>query len=197
MRLTDPDQTALNQTGLNLIRIVIGSYFIGVALDLVDGVDQKALFAPFLSPEFADMMGSMLLFFISVLFMTGMFLRLSSLALCLFVLCSSVVQNFLPFTLSGVSGFWRDLTLACAVLLSYSPLDRRGLHRARVLHRARRIRRVRSKPPVIPRRISTHPPDGHETIRQSELLARKMPGLARGTGTASSDGEITNIFADV
>ncbi len=51
----------LNQTGLNLIRIIIGSYFAAIALDLVIGVDQKAMFLLFLPVHVADFVSATLL----------------------------------------------------------------------------------------------------------------------------------------
>ena len=45
----------------NLIRIVIGSYFAAVSLDLVNGVNQKAMFLPFMPETFADIVGSTIL----------------------------------------------------------------------------------------------------------------------------------------
>lgn len=47
---------------MNLIRIALGSYFIGVALDLIPGVNQRALFLPYMTYELADLVGSGLLF---------------------------------------------------------------------------------------------------------------------------------------
>ena len=93
--MVQKDERWLNNSGLNLIRIVIGSYFAAVALDLVTGVDQSALFAGFAPHMVADLLGSTLLFVASLAFMTGIYLRMSALVLALFVFSSSLIQNFL------------------------------------------------------------------------------------------------------
>lgn len=176
----------MNQTGLNLIRIVIGSYFIGNALDLVAGVDQRAMLLPFLSFEPADLIGSTLLFFSSVMFMTGIGLRLSSLTLAIFVLSSSVVQNFIYFELVNVSYFWRDLTLACGVLLSYSSLDARGLRRARIGARRPVRRPLRVPTEVAPRRItSTDPKRRPLTVRPDRGPADETDNIFAESGAAA------------
>lgn len=143
----------INQTGLNLIRIVIGSYFMAVSLDLVVGVDQTVLFAPLLSPALADLVGSTLLFVVSLLFMTGVSLRMTSLTLAIFVLTCSIIQNFLFFEFGNLSDFWRDVTLACAVMLNYSILGRREMRRASILARRAQIRRVGRRDEIAPRRV--------------------------------------------
>lgn len=145
----------LDHTGLNLIRIVIGSYFMAISLGLIRGVDQAAMFAHLLPEESALLAGTALLFILAVAFMSGLALRLSALMLALFVLCSSVIQNYLHFETLTVSAFWRDLTLSCAVLLCYSSLKRRELRKAGVLMRrnAWRIRRGRQAV-VAPRRVT-------------------------------------------
>ncbi len=146
----------LDQTGLNLIRIVIGSYFMAVSLDLVVGVDQTVMFAPFAPYLLADLVGSTLLFVLSVAFMTGIYLRMTALMLALFVLGSSLIQNFLVAEFENVSDFWRDVTLASAVILNYSNLTRREMRRAALMHRRRT--RVRKVPlpgdEIMPRRIT-------------------------------------------
>lgn len=179
----------LDQTGLNLIRIVIGSYFMAASLDLVTGVDQRALFMAVASPQLADLLGSTLLFAISAAFMTGVYLRLTSLMLVLFVMASSVVQTFLHFEMSNISGFWRDIALACAVMLNYSNLGRREMRRASVIarRRARNLRQVagsgdsvmprRIEPPVKSKRATTRARGGNFTPTAALLqhrTARKM-----------------------
>ncbi len=177
------DERWLNQSGLNLIRIVIGSYFAAVALDLVLGVNQSALFAPFASPLFADLIGSTVLVVASLTFMVGYRLRLSALVLALFVFSSSLIQNFLISDVENVSAFWRDLTMVCAVILTYSNMSRQEMRRAD-LSRPRRIKRIRKihmpGTAVTPRRVS--PPA--QQFRTSDRTAKarqkiKLPSFMR------------------
>ena len=151
------DERWLNNSGLNLIRIVIGSYFAAVALDLVSGVDQSALFAGFAPPMIADLLGSTLLFVASLTFMTGIYLRMSALVLALFVFSSSLIQNFLLMEIEDISAFWRDITLVCAVILNYSNLNRQDMRRADLMRYRMLMKQREARLPmaeVKPRRVT-------------------------------------------
>ncbi|RBI75147.1 hypothetical protein DQW77_05660 [Roseovarius sp. TE539] len=136
------DERWINQTGQNIIRVVIGSYFTAVSLDLISGVDQRALFATVLGPESADLIGSALLLGLSVAFMIGVTLRLTGLMLALFVFTSSLIQNFLAFEINNISDFWRDLTLVCAVMMSYSFITAKAEREASIVSRTVRPQRT-------------------------------------------------------
>lgn len=144
----------LDHTGLNLIRIVIGSYFMAIALGLIEGVAPSALFSAILDFQSADLIGTGLLFVIAVFFMSGLYLRLTSLMLALFILCSSLVENFMNYEVGVVSFFWRDLTLACAVLMSYSTFKRRDLRKATLILRKGSRKRIVDENGITPRRVS-------------------------------------------
>ena len=116
---------------MNLIRIVIGSYFLAIALGLVAGVDEGALFAGAWPAEQASLAGSVILATIATSFMSGLCLRLSTLALALFVLCSSIMQTYVMAAPAGVSAFWRDMSLVCAILLCYGAANRREVRKVR------------------------------------------------------------------
>jgi uncharacterized membrane protein YphA (DoxX/SURF4 family) len=209
--LTTNNDRWINQTGLNLIRIVIGSYFMAVSLDLVIGVDQTILFAPFMSAALADLVGSTLIFVSSVLFMTGVALRLTSLFLAMFVLCSSVIQNFIVFEMGNLSDFWRDVALVCAVILNYSALGRRELRRASIIARRTRVQQMHSRHGVAPRRVrlaqgvAKRPPSHADLAGLRQSVATKpteKPETATTAAQASErDGEpgplSDNIFANV
>ena len=123
----------VEHTGRNVARIVIGSYFVAVSTGLVQGVDTGALFAPYLPTDLAEQAGAALLMAAAIVFMSGLVLRLSALMLALFVLFSSLAQNQFLFGAQGVSAYWRDVALVCAVLLSYSAHRSRGMRGARRL----------------------------------------------------------------
>jgi len=145
----------LDHTGLNLIRIVIGSYFVAISLGLIEGVDHAALFAPLLDGQTARLAGMGVLFTLSVVFISGLALRLAALSLALFILCSSVAQNFFGPEPLPMSSFWRDLALVCAVLMSYSTLRRQELRKAALIMRRRAARIKHGKfSTVTPRRVT-------------------------------------------
>ena len=212
-RSTTAQSRALGQTGINLLRVVIGSYFIGLSLALVKGLDYAALFLPILPLKTADMLGSMLLFILATAYMSGAYLRLTSLALVLFVLCSSIVQNFTVFEFGSISAFWRDLALCCAVMLSYSTLNRHDLSRARIHRKTKSVRKVTSDTAVAPRRVTTRLENEEAPKRLTEQAAehrRLVAGtvslerfettcksLMAATAPDDDEPEITNIFAEI
>lgn len=150
-------QRWIDYTGLNLIRIVIGSYFMALSLDLIEGSDPRVIFLPFLDPAAADLVTTVFLFSVTVAFMCGLFLRLTSLMLATFTLASSYVTNFMMPETAQIAEFWRDLTLVCAILLCYSCLKRNELRKAALVWR-QRSRKPESKDTVVPRRISATAP---------------------------------------
>lgn len=165
----------LDHTGLNVIRIVIGSYFLAISIGLVQGFDQTALFIGLLPPEQAALAGSAFLMVLSLTFMTGIMLRLSALMLSLFVLCSSLMQSFVMMEPRGLSAFWRDMALVCAILLCYTPRRRRDVRKVRSflregsgwISRSRRTGDVRPRRVALPGKTARRPesPDYQRMLR--------------------------------
>ncbi|WP_162933071.1 hypothetical protein [Roseovarius sp. EL26] len=153
-----PKHRLIIQFALNLIRIALGSYFIGVSLDLFSGVDQRSLFLPFLSFEWADLVGSTLLFGISVAFMTGIHTRTFALVLTMFVMCSSVAQHIYPFDLGQIAAIWRDLTLSAAVLMAYTNVVQADMQRPSLPKRSVRTTSTEKTAKLAARRIDVARP---------------------------------------
>lgn len=184
----------VDQTGLNLIRIVIGSYFMALSLDLLTGFDPAALFAVPLPAAAADILGSTLLLCLSGAFMAGVQLRLVALSLALLIISSSLVQNFVTVRADSISAFWRDLVLAVAVLLTYLTLGRRELRRASVLAHRARLRRAEAQARVSPRRINAEI-QGKRPV-QKEIRQALASRVRKNRVTPDLDDmDCTNIFA--
>jgi len=174
-----------------------------VSLDLVDGVDQKALFVPVMKPEAADLVGSTLLLGLSVAFMIGVSLRLTGLMLAVFVFTSSLIENFIVFEMSNISDFWRDLTLVCAVMMSYSFLTAKAQRDASIVSRSVRPQRIalgekarRSLQAEIRAALSV----GRQAAanRPSAPDAENAPHAAEDeTATPEEGGQGDNIFAKI
>lgn len=213
-----------DHTGRSLIRIVIGSYFLAISMGLVKGVDAAALLDTVLPAQLAGRLGAMLLMGASLIFMSGLVLRISALFLALFVLSSSAAQHGFFLQPQDLSGFWRDIALICAVLLSYAS------HRPGAVRKARWflipgkgwITRGRQHPAqnVVPRRVSapfkparrTDRPDYSTILRPLIAPAGPIPrppqagaGAQDHAGAGATAGalmlpapeendEITNIF---
>lgn len=204
------DNRWLDHTGLNLIRIVIGSYFMAVSVGLVAGVDPAALLRPVLPATVAEFAGMTLLFALATAYMAGVSLHMVSLALALFVLSSSVATHLVRPGAGTVGFFWRDLALVCTVLLSYVPLRRRELRRA-VLIMRRRTNRIRrgGAGPVRPRRVKIRKTRGDDgaAARLSPAITPTAPAARpdipsrhrqRPVESDESDesDEINNIFVN-
>jgi hypothetical protein len=161
-----------------MIRIVIGSYFMAISLGLVQGLDQRAIFAPLLGLEMGDLIGTTLLFAITMAFMLGLYLGVTSVMLALFVLVSSIMQNFTPFNAQNIPAFWHDLTLICGILLSYFSLKTTVRRRTSFVGRRYVSRVVTDAKSITPRRVSpptrvkAKSPPAH---RPKMLLSASMP----------------------
>ncbi|PKQ13124.1 MAG: hypothetical protein CVT70_05210 [Alphaproteobacteria bacterium HGW-Alphaproteobacteria-1] len=173
----------VDQIGLNLLRIVIGTYFMALALGLIEGFDPAALFYPVMGAVIAETVGATLLLSLAIWFMLGTTLRLAALSLALFVLSSSFMANFIAGPAENLSAFWYDLTLTCAVLLSYMALDTRSIRRASIFAHRARLRRIAALRRIKPRPVAS----GAATAKSASR--RPRPKV--------TDEEETNIFANI
>lgn len=187
----------IDLTGLNLIRVIVGSYFIAVALDLIVGLDPSVLLIPLMEPALADLAGSTLLLCLGLSFMTGTALRLSSIGLTLFVLTSSLAQNFIVMDPGNLSDFWRDLTLICAVILSYATLGNADLRRAAALSRMARLRH--GSRAIRPRRVAPVAPPKRPVQRdlRAAYLALSTEDRTGPTDPSDYREDPANIFANL
>lgn len=208
----------LDHTGLNLIRIVIGSYFMAISLGLVSGLEPAGLLRPLLPARIAELAGTLTLFMLAAAFMAGILLRFFALTLALFVFCSSLVGNSPLLGAGVVAPFWRDLALVCAVLLTYAPLGRRELRRAALILRRSRVRGRRRPGPVRPQRVTAQqgPASRHRSagvglessMRPTIAPIGPIPPLPPVSRTnraapddanavAADDDEIENLFVNL
>src|SRR6056297_988973 len=175
-----------------------------ISLGLVQGVDHRAIFAPTLGPQTGDLIGTTILFAISAAFMSGLYLRTTSLMLALFVLTSSLIETFIPFQPQNISAFWRDLTVTCGVLLSYYSLKPTDMQRASLVGRRYISQVVKTSEHVTPRRI--RPSDASKTATpednrvagarvsnpHSKIADHKQTGQKPSGASLVADKDITN-----
>ncbi len=148
----------LNQSGQNLVRILIASYFIAVSIGFIPGTIATPLTAWFLPAAEADLAARVMVFVTAYLVLVGVWLRLSALVLANLLFWSSYIGNA---TAGNVEAFWRDIALIGALILTYTQtLPRAARHRA-ALHWTPRVRKLQpsraAEAPVMPRRIVTAP----------------------------------------
>ncbi len=144
----------LGQTGQNLIRILIASYFIGVSIGLINGTNAAPLLAFFMPPEPASLVGKSIIFVLAYFVMTGLWLRPAALLLGLVTFWSSYIANFSTPGTVAIGDFWRDLTLIGALMLTYVQSSPRAARRRKMIRLTPQARRVMPGKPVTPRRVS-------------------------------------------
>ncbi len=181
--MDNPAPERLNQNGQNLVRILISSYFIAVALGLIEGTDGSVLMAVFLPPGLAEFAGSALVFALAYLVLMGVWMRPAALLLGLVLFWSSYIINFGPQGPMEVGDFWRDLALVGALMMTYNGSPRARRHSA-ILRRRPKVRRIRPGDPVLPRRVAATRP-------QAEART-SLPGP--GPATTADEAVRANIF---
>ncbi len=167
----------LGQNGQNLVRVVIASYFIAISLGLIPGTTALPLTEPFLPQPYADAASKAIVFASAYLVLLGVWLRLSALILATVLFWSSYLENI---GAGNLEGFWRDLALIGALILTYTQTMPRAESRRAAIRFKRRARRITPASPVVPRRLVTYMPQPRLRI------------VARNTALAEAD----NIFRD-
>lgn len=107
-------------TGHFVVRLLIVSYFIAHALGLIGGTDLSVLAASLLPPLAANVVSGFFVLGLSVMILFGFHRRLAALLLAIMLFWSSYLGLINPNGLSDISGFWRDLALIGALLLTYA-----------------------------------------------------------------------------
>jgi len=152
MQVTAVKPHNLGQSGQNLVRIVIASYFLAVAVGLIPGTDASPLTAAVLPEPYAAAVGQTVIFITAYLVLVGVWLRMAALLLATVLFWSSYIEN----TGSGdLEAFWRDLALIGALILTYTQTLPRAAARRAALRWTPRARRLAPAQPVTPRRVVT------------------------------------------
>ncbi len=199
MRLPDRNTNASKQTGQNLVRIVIASYFLAVAVGLIPGTDASPLTATFLPEPYAGAAGQTVIFVTAYLVLVGVWLRVAALLLATVLFWSSYIHN----TAAGdLEAFWRDLALIGALILTYTQTLPRAATRRAALRWTPRARRLTPVQAVAPRRIVT-------VVRPTRTAERPVPAPAavvepapaaapvlRLASVRTAEPTVENIFRD-
>ena len=119
-------------TGLNLLRILISSYFIAVSLSLVKGTDLTALAVLMLPGNLGIFAANTMVFILAYIVLMGMWMRPAVWALASYVLASSLYATTLTASPEIMSDLWRDIALVAGLLLScISTSGRKNGHNGR------------------------------------------------------------------
>ncbi|MEO0772211.1 MAG: hypothetical protein AAFZ04_03415 [Pseudomonadota bacterium] len=147
--------TWLDQTGLKLIRVVIGSHFCAMALGVPMGFDPFFLIGLILPGDLAQSVGAAALFTLAIAFVFGVKLRVVSLILAGFMIFSATLTLLFSGDAHSIGALWQSISLGAAVMLCYGPMRPHELHKT-ALFPARTVRGAVAKSikdGVTPRRV--------------------------------------------
>lgn len=103
-----------------MLRIIVASYFIAGAFGVVPGTDFSILTAQVMPAPFDEAVAMGIVFFLGYLVMAGHWLRGAALTLGLLTFWASYVTMFSLGVEAELGGFWRDIALVAALMLTYS-----------------------------------------------------------------------------
>ncbi len=119
----------LNQTGIKLIRVVIGSHFCAIALGVPLGFDPFLLLGAVLPSDLAQTIGGATLFTLAIAFICGVMLRVVSLILAGFMIFSATATLLFSNDVAAIGPLWQSIALGAAVMLCYGALRPHELHK--------------------------------------------------------------------
>ncbi len=143
----------LAATAQNLSRILIASYFMAVALNLVGGTTGHNLALWVVPQEHAGTVASTVIFGLAFMVMIGVWLRPAALLLAIVLFWSSFITIVGPNVMTSLDGFWRDLALIGALFLTYAQSGRAARLRS-IIRRRHRVRKLGAGTAPTPRRIT-------------------------------------------
>lgn len=161
------DRVALNVAAQTVLRVLIASYFLAVALRLMPGTALSSLFAGILPAPYAAATTAGLVFIFSFMIMLDMATRLAALFLALMTFFASYLAMLQLGVADELGAFWRDLALIAALLLTYAEPQLGQRRHRRVVHRQ-----------IVPRRISAAAPRRvNAVVKRATGLADEVPAL--------------------
>ncbi|MEM7732335.1 MAG: hypothetical protein AAF280_06065 [Pseudomonadota bacterium] len=209
----------LNQTGIKVIRLVIGSHFCAMALGVPVGFDPFFLVTAALPGELGQMIGAAALFTLAIAFICGVMLRVVSLTLAGFLIFSAMATLLLSGD-AAVGPLWQSIALGAAVLLCYGALRPHELHKTalfpvRTLRGAvaREIKQGVSPRRVVPKARTTKaerpdpfgrtftpliaPTERMIGLAQQEAASQKRRAVRKAPLEDLAEDEVQNIFVNI
>jgi uncharacterized membrane protein YphA (DoxX/SURF4 family) len=192
MKALAKDRITLSATGANLIRILIASYFLALGVGVIPGTDVSALFSAVLPAPYAGFLAGGIVFVLAYLVLIGAWLRPAALLLALVVFWSSYISVSHMGFAEQLGGFWRDMALIAALILTYAETDPRARNRRGAFRSVRPPRRLILRDEMVtPRRV--HSPRAPKAPVIPFRPAPKAPG--REVAPERADGS-ANVFRD-
>ncbi len=153
MRSDRIPQKPLAASAQNLSRILVASYFIAVALNLIDGTMGHALAQWVVPADYVALTASAVIFTLAFLVMIAVWLRPAALLLAIVVFWSGFMALLGPDAARSLDAFWRDLALIGALFLTYAQSGRAARNRS-ILRRRHTVRKLQAGA-TAPRRVTS------------------------------------------
>jgi uncharacterized membrane protein YphA (DoxX/SURF4 family) len=169
----------MNAMGQNLLRILIASYFLAVALQIIPGTDLTIMTNMIAPAQTSEALAAMIVFGLSYLVMIGVWMRGAALLLGVMTFYASYLTMIELGLEDKLGSFWRDLALIAALMLTYSENEPRG-HRLKTLVRKR----------IIPRRVM---PSGLANV----AYAAPQPVTSNASSVVAAAGTYTRQSVDI
>lgn len=177
------DRVTFSFAAQTVLRVLVASYFMAVALQLIPGTDLSLLFSGFMPDIFSDAISAGLVFVFSFMIMVGTATRVAALMLSLMMFFASYVTMVQMGIVEELGGFWRDIALIAALLLTYNERDLGSPRRRRVLQRRIVPRRVNA----ILRRAAENPNATVTSDTERDVVIARMNAMIRDQHAQSRD----------
>ena len=136
---------AKTMSGHTVVRLLISSYFMALAVGLIPGTDLAVLARPFL-PELAALFAiGLVVFSLAVMVLVGFHRRAAALLLAIVLFWASYV-SMMSGNGADIGAFWRDLALIGALILTYADTEHATRNEATTVLRNLPGRIARSRP---------------------------------------------------
>ncbi|MBF9029859.1 hypothetical protein HKCCE3408_05590 [Rhodobacterales bacterium HKCCE3408] len=120
MQETNSGHARMSETARSLLRVLVASYFIVVALGFVPGTDFTVLEHLGGPSIIVGIVISALVFGLAFMVMIGAYTRLCALLLGLMTVFAAFLGLAHPGASLDIGAFWRDLALIAALMLTYA-----------------------------------------------------------------------------
>jgi uncharacterized membrane protein YphA (DoxX/SURF4 family) len=198
------NRIAFNVAAQTVLRILIASYFLAVALQIIPGTNLGALFSPLLPAPFDGATAAGIVFILSFMVMIGVGTRGAALIIALMTFYASYLAMVELGVDQELGAFWRDIALIAALLLTYSEPQPGNLHRRRLVSRSVAPRRIDAANRVV---ITPRAPRPAPAMNLTALKAHAVPAadyvepepiVTRSTAQPriTRDDPAENIFAE-
>jgi len=154
MRKAAAHSTNNFKSGHSVVRLLIVSYFMALAIGLIPGTDITVLADPFMPWISARILTGTIVFSLACLILVGTQRRAAALLLAIVLFWASYIAMLSAEGAHIIAGFWRDLALIGALILTYADTENAKQNdAAAVLSYLPNGAPEGSRPPIRPSRL--------------------------------------------